>query len=46
MILANKGHVRRKEGVGFVSNTQQKPTIFIKGPILHVFPKNKYTFLW
>ena len=44
MILADKNHVRRKEGIGFMSNTQQKPTIFVKRPTLHVFLENKYNF--
>ena len=44
MILANKGHVYRKEGIGFVNNTQQNPTIFVKGSILHVSPRDKYNF--
>lgn len=44
MFLADESHIRRKEGIDFVSNTQQKLTTFVKGPTLHVFPKNKYNF--
>ena len=44
MLLTNKSHVHRKEGIGFMSNTQQKPTIFVKGPTLHVSPREKYNF--
>ena len=45
MILTNNGHVHRKEGIGFVSsNTQQKPTTFVKGPTLNISFENKYNF--
>ena len=45
MILAHKGHIHRKEGIGFVSNyTQQKLTTFIKEPTLHVTPRVNYNF--
>ena len=45
IILANKSHVHRKEGIGCVSrNTQQKSTLFVKGSTLHVTPKVKCNF--
>ena len=45
MILANKDHVHRRDRIGFMSNTHQKPTIFIKGLTLHVLPKINVTFV-
>ena len=44
MIIANKGYVHKKERIGFMSNTQQKPTIFVKWPTLHISPREKYNF--
>ena len=44
MILANKGHVHRKSGIRFVSSSHQNPTTFVKGPTLHVSPRNKCNF--
>ena len=44
MILANKSHIYKKERISFVSNTQQKSTIFNKGPTLYVSPRKKYNF--
>ena len=41
MILANKDPIHRRDEIGFVSNTHQKPTIFVKGLTLYVSPRNK-----
>ncbi|CAL9112679.1 unnamed protein product, partial [Musa textilis] len=38
MILANKGHVGNRSGIGFVRGSYQNPTTFVKGPTLHVSP--------
>ena len=44
MILANKGHVPKRSGIGFVRSPHQNPTTFIKGPILHVRHQSKCNF--
>ena len=44
MILASKNHVHRRDEIGFASNTHKNPTIFVKGPTLHVSPRNKCNF--
>ena len=44
MILANKGHVVNRSGIGFVKGSHQNPTIFIKGPTLHVSSYMKCNF--
>ena len=44
MILANKGHIYRRGGIGFVSSSHQNPTTFVKGPTLHVSLHTKCNF--
>ena len=44
IILANKGHVANRSGIGFVRGSHQNPTTFIKGPTLHVSPHLKCNF--
>ncbi|CAL9098073.1 unnamed protein product [Musa textilis] len=44
MILANKGHVRNRCGIRFVSGSHRTQTTFIKGPTLHVSSYLKCNF--
>ena len=46
MIIANKGHVHRKDGIRFVSSSHHNPTTFVKGPTLHVSPQQKCNFCY
>ena len=44
MILAHKGHIVNRNGIGFVKGLHQNPTTFIKGPTLHVSSYMKCNF--
>ena len=44
MILAHKGHIANRNGIGFVKGLHQNPTTFIKGPTLHVSSYMKCKF--
>ncbi|CAL9134705.1 unnamed protein product [Musa textilis] len=46
MIFTNKGHIHRNDGIGCMSNTHQKLTIFIEGLTLHVLSRNKCNFCY